>query len=44
MPPSRGVRRLNAIPSAFVTNRPVWRLSIDQPTTMREKASITAQQ
>jgi hypothetical protein len=44
IPPSLGALRLNAMPSALVTKSPVWRLSIDQPTTMRENASITAQQ
>jgi hypothetical protein len=39
-----GERRRSAIPSALVTSSPVWRLSIDQPTTMRENASMTAQQ
>ena len=29
---------------ALVTRSPVWQLSTDQPTTMRENASITAQQ
>jgi hypothetical protein len=44
IPPSRGALRFNAMPSALATRSPVWRLSIDQPTTMRENASITAQQ
>jgi hypothetical protein len=32
------------MPRAFVTSSPVCRLSIDQPTTIRENASMTAQQ
>jgi hypothetical protein len=39
-----GLLRLMAIPSAFVTKRPVCEVSIDQPTTIRENASRTAQQ
>jgi hypothetical protein len=31
IPPSLGALRFNAIPRAFVTSRPVWRLSIDHP-------------
>ncbi len=44
IPPPFGARRFNAMPSALATKSPVWRLSIDQPTTMQENASITAQQ
>jgi hypothetical protein len=33
-----------AMPSALVTREVLWVLSIDQPTTIREKASSTAQQ
>jgi hypothetical protein len=39
-----GALRFNAMPSALATSSPVWRLSMDQPTTMRENASMTAQQ
>ena len=39
-----GLLRLMAIPSAFVTKSPVCELSINQPTTMGENASRTAQQ
>jgi hypothetical protein len=39
-----GALRFRAIPRAFVTSSPVWLLSIAQPTTMRENASMTAQQ
>jgi hypothetical protein len=44
IPPSLGALGFKAMPRAFVTSSPVWRLSIDQPTTMRENASMTAQQ
>jgi len=44
IPPSRGALLRSAMPSALATRRPVWRLSIDQPTTILENASITAQQ
>lgn len=44
IPPCCGERLRSAIPSALVTSNPVWRLSIDQPTTMRENASMIAQQ
>jgi hypothetical protein len=37
-------RACRAMPSALVTNAASWRLSIDQPTTLREKASNTTAQ
>jgi len=37
-------RLFRAMPSALVTSATSWRLSIDQPTTLREKASSTTAQ
>ena len=42
--PAAGSRLWIAMPMALVTSAAVWELSMDQPTTRREKASRTTAQ